>query len=226
MTLTKKRWFVLAASCFVNLCIGSLYAWSVFATPEAEYLKSLTGKAVSNIALVFTVANSVGPITMIGGGFVNDRLGPKWVVLIGGLMFGLGMILSGYAKSFGILMFSYGILVGLGVGMVYGCTVSNAVKFSPIGEDLPVDWPPPPMVSARSSCLRWPMRLSRDSAFPPPSGSSALPCCWSSASRPFSSKPVPRASARRAGPRLPHRAAGPERIRIGAVCCRTRSFMS
>lgn len=131
MTLTKKRWLILAASCLVNLCIGSLYAWSVFATPEAEHLRSLTGREISNIALVFTVANSVGPITMISGGFVNDRLGPKWVVLIGGLMFGLGMILSGFAKSFGMLMFSYGILVGLGVGMVYGCTVSNAVKFFP-----------------------------------------------------------------------------------------------
>lgn len=131
MTLTKKRWLILAASCLVNLCIGSLYAWSVFATPEAEHLRALTGREITNIALVFTIANSVGPITMISGGFVNDRLGPKWVVLIGGLMFGLGMILSGCAKSFGMLMFSYGILVGLGVGMVYGCTVSNAVKFFP-----------------------------------------------------------------------------------------------
>lgn len=131
MTLTKKRWLILASSCLVNLCIGSLYAWSVFATPEAEYLRALTGREIANIALVFTVANSVGPITMISGGFVNDRLGPKWVVLTGGVMFGLGMILSGFAKSFGMLMFSYGILVGLGVGMVYGCTVSNAVKFFP-----------------------------------------------------------------------------------------------
>ena len=36
--LTKKRWIVLAASCIANLCIGAIYAWSVFAGPMAEHL--------------------------------------------------------------------------------------------------------------------------------------------------------------------------------------------
>ena len=64
-----------------------------------EYLSKYTGKEIQSLAIVFTVANSVGPITMISGGFVNDRLGPKWVLLAGGMLFGAGMIGSGYAVS-------------------------------------------------------------------------------------------------------------------------------
>lgn len=127
----KKRWRILIASCLINLCIGSLYAWSVFASPMAEYLTELTGKEIKSLAIIFTVANSVGPITMILGGVLNQKLGPKRVILIGGVLFGFGMIASGFVTSQIKLMFTYGLMVGLGVGCVYGCTISNTIKFFP-----------------------------------------------------------------------------------------------
>jgi MFS family permease len=118
-------------SCLINLCIGSLYAWSVFANPMSEYLDNIIEKHITSLAIVFTVANSVGPVTMISGGFINDRLGPRLVILVGGLLFGGGMFFSGFANSVGLLIITYGLGVGLGMGMVYGCTVSNTVKFFP-----------------------------------------------------------------------------------------------
>lgn len=129
--LARRRWLVLVASCLINLCVGSLYAWSVFAAPMAERLSALAGHEVGGLAIVFTIANAVGPITMIGGGAVNDRLGPRKVVLAGGALFAAGMVLSGFATSKEMLMLTYGLGVGLGVGMVYGITVSNSVKFFP-----------------------------------------------------------------------------------------------
>ncbi|HEX9026820.1 MAG TPA: OFA family MFS transporter [Clostridium sp.] len=133
MELTKKRWIILIASCFINLCIGSMYAWSVFAAPMAKHLSQLTGATLTAgaLAIVFTVTNSVGPITMITGGRINDTFGPKKVILVGGLLFGGGMILSGFATSLGMLVLAYGIITGLGIGMVYGCTISNSIKFFP-----------------------------------------------------------------------------------------------
>lgn len=127
----KKRWQILIASCLINLCIGSLYAWSVFASPMAKYLSEVTGSEIGSLAICFTVANSVGPITMILGGILNQKLGPKKIILIGGLMFGVGMIASGFVGSIGALIVTYGLLCGLGVGMVYGCTISNTIKFFP-----------------------------------------------------------------------------------------------
>lgn len=133
MNLTKKRWIILIASCFINLCIGSIYAWSVFATPMAEYLSGINGTVFTagTLAIVFTVTNSVGPITMITGGRINDKFGPKKVIFVGGLIFGIGMIMAGFSTSLPMLILSYGIILGLGVGMVYGCTISNSVKFFP-----------------------------------------------------------------------------------------------
>lgn len=133
MELTKKRWIILIASCFINLCIGSMYAWSVFAAPMAKYLSQVTGATLTAgaLAIVFTVTNSVGPITMISGGRINDTFGPKKVIFVGGILFGGGMILSGFANSLNMLVLAYGIVTGLGIGMVYGCTISNSIKFFP-----------------------------------------------------------------------------------------------
>ena len=131
MEKKTNRNLILAASCFVVLCVGSLYAWSVFAGPMAEHLSALTGKQIASLAIVFTVANAVGPITMISGGAINDKLGPKLVLLIGAVLFGLGMIGAGFCKSVAALVVCYGLGVGLGNGMIYGTIVSNAVKFFP-----------------------------------------------------------------------------------------------
>ena len=130
--LTARRWLILIASCLINLCIGSVYAWSVFAAPEAAWLGTFGRELTAgDLSIVFTVANSVGPITLISGGFINDRLGPKWVIFSGGLLFGAGMILSGFATALWQLVIFYGLGCGLGIGLVYGCTISNSVKFFP-----------------------------------------------------------------------------------------------
>ncbi len=131
--LTKKRWLMVIISGLMNICAGSLYTWSVFSSPMAEYLNQRTGLALTagSLAIVFTVANSVGPITMISGGFINDKLGPKWVLFLGGLLFGGGFLLSGFAVNTPMLIAGFGVCSGLAMGMIYGCSVSNAVKWFP-----------------------------------------------------------------------------------------------
>ncbi len=133
MDITKKRWTVLIAACIINLCVGSLYAWSAFSGPMAEHLSAITGTALTagDLAVVFSIGNSVGPITMISGGKINDKFGPKAIIIVGGIMFGGGMFLSGFATNIGQLIFTYGLLTGLGLGMVYGTTISTLVKFFP-----------------------------------------------------------------------------------------------
>lgn len=133
MNITKKRWIILIAACVINLCVGSLYAWNAFSGPMAEYLSTLNGVTLTpgDLAVVFSIGNSVGPITMISGGKINDKFGPKVIIIVGGIMFGGGMILSGFATSVNQLIFTYGLLSGLGLGMVYGTTISTLVKFFP-----------------------------------------------------------------------------------------------
>lgn len=91
--LTKKRWIVLVASCLINLCIGAMYAWSVFAAPMAEELSKVTGTALSaaDLAIVFSIGNGDGFITLIAGGFITEKLGTRWVIFTGGVLFGTGL---------------------------------------------------------------------------------------------------------------------------------------
>lgn len=133
MAIDKKRWIILVAACVTNLCLGSVYAWSVFAAALTEYFNAELAMSitVADLAIVYTVANSVGPITMISGGWFNDRLGPKKVIALGGVMFGGGMFLAGFAKSIPMLLITYGLIGGLGLGMAYGCTISTSVKYFP-----------------------------------------------------------------------------------------------
>lgn len=128
-----NRWVILVASCLINLCIGSVYSWSIFAAPMAVNLSQITGTNITaaQLAMVFTVANLSGPVTMISGGKINDILGPRIILLAGGIMFAVGLILSGFAQSVVMLILGYGIVAGLGLGFAYGCTISNSVKFFP-----------------------------------------------------------------------------------------------
>ncbi|NPV74216.1 MAG: MFS transporter [Pelotomaculum sp.] len=127
MKLESKRWLILIASVIINLCIGSGYAWSVFAKP----MVALLGATAAAVAMAFTICNSVSPVTMITGGRLVDKFGPKWVIFGGAFLFGGGILLTGYTKSLTWLYLSYGILAGFGMGFIYSCTIANTVKFFP-----------------------------------------------------------------------------------------------
>lgn len=133
MNLTQQRWRLLAVSCLINLFAGSIYAWSVFGSALAARLTDLTGAAVTgaDLALAFGIANGLGPVPMIFGGAVNDRFGPRFVIMAGGLLMGLGLFLTGSVETPAGVVLSYGLFFGLGLGLVYGCTINNTMKFFP-----------------------------------------------------------------------------------------------
>ena len=125
--MRNKKIRALIASLIINLCIGSIYAWSVFAGPLSESF----GWSASATALTFTIANGVGPVTMIIGGRLQDMYGPKWVVLAGAFLFGGGMFASGFVESVTMMYVTYGLCMGFGLGTIYTCTIANTVKLFP-----------------------------------------------------------------------------------------------
>lgn len=68
---------------------------------------------------------------MIGGGFLDKTIGPKWVIFVGGILFGVGFVICGIASNVMMLVVGYGLFSGLAMGLAYGCTISNSVKFFP-----------------------------------------------------------------------------------------------
>ncbi len=131
--LKNKRWIYLLSFCLINFISGALYIWSVFAAPFASYFNQLNGTELtsSDLSSVFGLAAGLTPFLMLAGGYINDRMGPKLVVALGGLAIGVGYLICGYADSPSLLYIGYGFFVGVGTGMVNGCTINSAVKFFP-----------------------------------------------------------------------------------------------
>ena len=133
ITVSTKRWIILVLICCINLCAGSIYAWSVLSAAAAEELTIISGHLISaaDLAIAFGVANSVGPIPMILGGAFNDRYGPRLVIITGGLLIGLGLCFCGWATSIAQIVIGYGVFFGLGLGLAYGAGISTAIKYFP-----------------------------------------------------------------------------------------------
>lgn len=127
MNPDTKRWLILLAGCLSNLCQGTAYASSIFMKPIMEYFKCAKPEA----ALAFSLIVASLPFGAIAGGKVADQKGPKTVVVVGSVIFALGLILAYFSTSLAILYITYGVMLGIGSGMAYGAIVGASVKWFP-----------------------------------------------------------------------------------------------
>ncbi|MDS9471870.1 OFA family MFS transporter [Sporosarcina pasteurii] len=127
MNIKLNRWRVLIASTIINLCVGAVYAFSIFALPLTEVLDA----SISEIMIAFTINAALFPIPMILGGKLVDKGKAKIAIMLGGSLFGVGFVLSGLVTATWMLYITYGVIGGLGQGMVYSATIGNSVKLFP-----------------------------------------------------------------------------------------------
>jgi len=124
----SNRWWIMVGAIIIQLCLGAIYAWSVFRKPlQGEPLKLTPTQATLPFALVLI---SFAIATIIGGRW-QDKKGPRIVATVGGVLLGLGLILSGISKTFFGVITSYGIISGFGIGLAYVCPISTGVKWFP-----------------------------------------------------------------------------------------------
>ena len=114
----------------VHICIGSVYAWSVYVKPIQEQMSwTLTDVTIAfSIAIFF-----LGLSAALMGKFV-EKNGPRVSAIIAASLFGLGTAGSGLAimmESKMLLYFFYGVLGGCGLGIGYISPVSTLVKWFP-----------------------------------------------------------------------------------------------
>ncbi len=121
-------WRVALAGVGVNLALGVLYTWSVIA---GGIPKSWEWSAADR-SLPYSVACFVFALSMIPAGRLQDRFGPRWVIMAGGFLMGAGLIVSSLAGS-SLLGFviGFGGLTGIGIGFGYASATPAAVKWFP-----------------------------------------------------------------------------------------------
>ncbi len=111
----------------MTLALGTLYAWSVFVAPlEHEF-----GWKRAQTSTVFTIAVVMFAVSFVFAGRLQDRFGPFWIAIAGGLLVSLGFFLCAYTTSLYYLFFCYGVLGGIGNGFGYATVVPVMAKWFP-----------------------------------------------------------------------------------------------
>jgi MFS transporter, OFA family, oxalate/formate antiporter len=139
--LPAKAWVVTFAGTAVNLCLGILYAWSVWkanliGTAEHPAGSPMTGPNEGWTYLTdaqgtwaYAICGFVFALFMIPGGRLQDRYGPKLGATLGGLFLASGCIVAGLMKSYLGLVLGFGILGGIGMGLGYAAATPAAVRW-------------------------------------------------------------------------------------------------
>lgn len=125
---TSSRWRYAAAAFSLQICLGALYAWSVFRGPLGAHYgwtKAETIAPYRYSLLCFTIG-------MIGAGLWQDRQGPRLVATVGGLLLAGGCALAGvFGGTVNGLILTYGVVAGLGIGCAYVTPIAMCIKWYP-----------------------------------------------------------------------------------------------
>jgi len=127
--MDKRATKDLAAGSVLLLFLGFIYVWSKFVTPVAEHLKW----AVDSVRLTGNIMACCFVLGILVSGFINHKLKPKIIVLIGGALLTLGVLAASFVTSAvpQLIWLTYGITAGFGVGMVYNTVLACAQKWFP-----------------------------------------------------------------------------------------------
>jgi MFS family permease len=125
-----SRWLVPPAALSIHLAIGQAYAWSVFKKP----LETSLGISGVASALPFTLGIVMLGLSAALFGTRVDRNGPRWAMFISMCCFCSGFLISALGVSiqqYWLVVFGYGVVGGIGLGIGYISPVSTLIKWFP-----------------------------------------------------------------------------------------------
>src|SRR6201998_1060002 len=125
--LIDNRWVILFFRVLRMVAVANFqYGWTLFVGPLQKHLNV----EVAVIQVTFTVFVLLETWLVPFEGWLVDKVGPKLLLMVAGILAGLGWVLSGRAESLTALYVSYA-FCGLGAGVVYGTAVGSALKWFP-----------------------------------------------------------------------------------------------
>lgn len=123
-----RGWLVTLSATGMGMVLGILYVWSVIKAG----IPDSWGWTNADKALPYSVMCIVFAIIMVPAGRFQDRYGPRWVVILGGFLTGLGCIVSGLGGSSQLAYFiGFGLITGAGAGFAYSALTPAAMKWFP-----------------------------------------------------------------------------------------------
>lgn len=123
----RNRWWTAVGALVVQLVLGVIYAWSVFLIPISQQF----GWERGQVAWAYSLNILTFGLVMAYAGRLQDRIGPRNVCMIGGVLMGLGFIMARFTTSLWWLYLSYGVIAGAGIAMSYVTPIATLVKWFP-----------------------------------------------------------------------------------------------
>jgi OFA family oxalate/formate antiporter-like MFS transporter len=133
MSLERGRWVLVGVGLVINLCLGSVYSWSVFVNPLTEYFSTQFGQTVTanDVLMPYSLILAVFAVTMALTGKYVETHGPRKITILGCVLTGLGWLSASTVSSLLMLSLFYGVIGGIGIGIAYGATVAVAARWFP-----------------------------------------------------------------------------------------------
>jgi OFA family oxalate/formate antiporter-like MFS transporter len=128
--LESKRWLIAIAAIVMQLCLGTVYAWSVFKKP----LMGMHGWSETSTQLTFMILMLIIGLAAAFGGTLVDKKGPRFVATIGGILFGVGTLIAGLGDQMGniyVLYLGFGVVAALGNGFGYVTPIATLIRWFP-----------------------------------------------------------------------------------------------
>ena len=122
------RWIQLLLGFIVMMTISSpQYVWTLFVPSFQKTTGSILSEVQWTITILIVLQTWLAPMQ----GFLVERFGPKLLIGLGALISGSSWIASSYIQTIWALYATYGLLCGVGTGIVYIGIIGLMVKWFP-----------------------------------------------------------------------------------------------
>ena len=123
--IENHGWRVAFSGMGINLALGILYTWSVI----SKRIPADWGWNEDDKSLPYMVACLIFSLIMVPAGRMQDKLSPRLVATIGGILVGIGFIIASMTSSVWAFVIGFGVLAGAGIGFGYASATPPAVKW-------------------------------------------------------------------------------------------------
>ena len=127
---------VIAGGFLLHLSLGTFYTFANIAPYIVSYIRNQSHPSDLNqttTSWIYACAVSGMGCTAFFGGWLTNKIGPRFTALLGGWIMSAGVILTSFAikVSFWIVLLTYGIMFGVGMGIAYTAPLAAAMRWMP-----------------------------------------------------------------------------------------------
>ena len=133
-----NRWWVPVASVSIHLCIGSVYAWSIFNPALIKVIGVVTSSAndwaLKEVVWIYSTAIVFLGLSAAFAGSWLEKVGPRMVGLVAAFCWGGGFLIGGLGiinHQLWLIYLGYGVIGGCGLGLGYVSPVATLIRWFP-----------------------------------------------------------------------------------------------